>query len=307
MIRLLSLHHRHHHHSPSTTDSHRLSLSLALISGFMLVEVIASTLTHSLALFADAAHMLTDAGALLLSLIAMRLAARPPRGGLTYGLKRAEILSALVNGLGLWGLAGLIIWSAADRLLAPPMVNAFGMLGVTVAGIGINLLATWQLARADQLNLNLRASYQHLITDLYAFIGTTAAAVVILLTGWQRADPLISILVALLMIAGGWGVIWQAIRTLLEAAPTGMNPADVVQMLLDHPQVVNVHEFHLWEITSSLPALSAHVLVAPDQDCHAIRRDLEKLLATRLAITHTTLQVDHLAQPRPLQLTGRSG
>jgi cobalt-zinc-cadmium efflux system protein len=167
------------------------------------------------------------------------------------------------------------------------------MLGVALAGIGVNLLATWQLARAERRSLNIRGSYQHILTDLYAFIGTAIAAVVILVSGFDRADAIVSLLIAGLMFRAGYGLIGDAVRVLLEAAPRGMRPDEMVRAMTQHPLVVNVHDFHVWEITSGMPALSAHVLVKPGEDCHAVRRELEATLDRRFGIDHTTLQVDH--------------
>ncbi|HZU19313.1 MAG TPA: cation diffusion facilitator family transporter [Candidatus Dormibacteraeota bacterium] len=263
----------------------------------MAVEAVAGVLAHSLALLSDAAHMVADAGALLLSLVALRLAARPPAGGLTYGLKRAEILSALANGATLYLLAAAIVVEAVRRLLQPPEVQGASMLGVALAGVAVNLLVTWQLARAERRSLNLRGSYQHVLTDLYAFAGTAVAAVVIIATGFVRADAIASLVVAGLMVRAGYGLVRDATRVLLEAAPAGMNAAAVARALEEHPLVVNVHDFHLWEITSGMPALSAHVLVRPGEDCHAVRRQLEQVLDRRFAITHTTLQVEHVSTP----------
>jgi cobalt-zinc-cadmium efflux system protein len=303
-------HDGHQHGVAANADPRHLMAALGLIVAFMAAEVVAGLLGQSLALLSDAAHMLTDAGALALSLVAMRLAARPPRGGLTYGLKRAEILSALINGVTLVALALVILAEAIRRLLAPPQPDGPIMLAVALAGIAVNLLATWQLARANRTSLNVRGSYQHILTDLYAFVGTAAAAAVIMLTGFARADAIASLLIAGLMLWAGGRLIRDAGRVLLEAAPEGMNAGQISEALLGHPRVVNVHDFHLWEITSGLPALSAHVLVPPGEDCHAVRRELEHLLESRFDIVHTTLQVDHIADRRPLRVTpmeGRAG
>ena len=274
-------------------DRRRLVAAFWLITAFMAAEVVTGVIAHSLALLSDAGHMLTDAGALALSLVAMRLAARPPAGGLTYGLRRAEILSGLANGVTLFVLAALIVFEAVHRLVTPPAVDARWVLGVALAGIGVNILATRQLAQADRHSLNVRGSYQHVITDLFAFAGTAIAAIVMLVTGFARADAIVSILVAVLMLRAGYGVIREAVLVLLEAAPSGMDPTEVISTLSGHPLVVDVHDFHVWEITSGMPALSAHVLVAPGEDCHAVRRELEQRLAERFDITHSTLQVDH--------------
>src|SRR5438067_6896549 len=176
-------HDGHDHAVSADTDSRKLAIALVLIAGLMAVEIAIGVLAHSLALLSDAGHMLTDAGAIGLSLVAVNLAARRPEGGLTFGLKRAEILSALVNGATLLVLGAFVIYEAIHRLIAPPRVEGLPMLAVAIAGIGVNLLATWQLARANRTSLNIRGSYKHILTDLYAFIGTAVAAGLILTTG----------------------------------------------------------------------------------------------------------------------------
>lgn len=286
--------HTHGHAAAAGADPRRLLVALVLILAFMVAEVVAGLMSGSLALLSDAGHMVSDAGALVLSLIALRLAARPPRGGLTYGLKRAEILSALANGVLLFMLAAVITLEAVRRLAQPPHVDAGPMLWVALAGVAVNLLAAWQLARAEQRSLNIRGSYQHILTDLYAFIGTAVAAVVIMATGFVRADAAASLLVAALMCRAGYGLVRDAARVLLEAAPAGMSALEVRNAIGEDPRVRNLHDFHLWEITSGMPALSAHVLVPPGEDCHGVRRDLERMLEGRFGISHTTLQVDHV-------------
>jgi len=293
--------HRHgpdgHTHAVSpNADRRRLILGLALLLAFMVGEVVAGIIGNSLALLSDAGHMLTDAGALALSLVVIGLAGRPPEGGLTYGLKRTEILSGLANGITLLVIAALIVYEAIRRLVSPPEVDARLMLGVALVGVAVNLAVTWQLARAERRSLNIRGSYQHILTDLYAFIGTALAAGVILLTGFDRADPIASLVVAGLMVRAACGLLRDAVRVLLEAAPVGMRPAEVAAAITAHPSVANVHDLHVWEITSGFPALSAHVLVRPGDDCHATRRELEQLLDRRFGIEHTTLQVDHVAR-----------
>jgi cobalt-zinc-cadmium efflux system protein len=181
------------------------------------------------------------------------------------------------------------------------------MLGVALAGVAVNLVIAWQLAKAERRSLNLRGSYQHILTDLYAFIGTAVAAVVILLTGFDRADPIASILVAGLMLRAAYGLLRDAGRVLLEAAPAGVRPMEIADAIAERPSVANVHDLHVWEITSGFPALSAHVLVRPGDDCHAVRRDLEQLLGRRFGIEHTTLQVDHVTRQAPITIEPAAG
>ncbi len=285
----------HSHGVAADTSRPRLALALALIAAFMAGEVVVGVLAHSLALLSDAAHMLTDAGAIGLALVALTLAKRPVGGSLTYGLKRAEILSAQVNGATLVVLAGLITYEAVRRLIAPPDVEGWAVLGTALAGVGVNLVATWLLAGANRGNMAVEGSFQHILTDLYAFLGTAVAGAVILTTGFVRADPLVSMLVAALMLRAAYGLLRDSGRVLLEAAPSGLSPSEIGEALGAHPSVTNVHDLHVWEIATDFPSLSAHVLVRPGDDCHRVRRELEEVLNERFGIDHTTLQVDHQA------------
>jgi cobalt-zinc-cadmium efflux system protein len=282
--------HLHHH---GEHDERRLIAALAPIVVLMVGEVVAGTLAHSLALLSDAGHMLTDVGALALSVVALRLAARPPRGALTFGLGRAEILSAQANGITLLVIAGLVVYSAVGRLVSPPHVSAWPVIALAAAGILVEGFATMRLAGAREGGLAVEGSFQHLITDLYAFAGTLAAGVVILLTGFDRADPIASLLVAALMLRSAYGLIKASGRVFLEAAPEQLDPRAIGRALVAEPGVVEVHDLHVWEVTSGFPALSAHVMVTREADCHATRRALEAMLRERFSLRHTTLQVDH--------------
>lgn len=281
-------------------NARRLAVSLALIVGFMTVEVVAGIAAHSLALLSDAAHMLSDAGAIGLALVALRLAARPARGNLTYGLKRAEILSAQVNGASLLVLAALIVYEAVRRLVNPPEVGGWTVVVVAAAGIAVNLLATWQLAKANRENMAVEGSFQHILTDLYAFAGTLVAGVVIVATGFQRADPIASLAVSALMLHAAYGLLRDSGRILLEMSPPGIDVDEVGRALASNSRVASVHDLHVWQIATGFPALSAHVLVRPDDDCHAVRRELERMLRERFDVEHTTLQVDHVEGERLL-------
>ena len=285
--------HAHGHTHGGGDDARRLALALALIVAFMVGEVVAGILADSLALLSDAAHMLTDAGALALSLVVLRLAARPSGGNRTFGLRRSEILSAQANGAALLVLAGLIVYGAVRRLVSPPDARGGVMLVVAVVGIGVNLVATWQLAGANRRSLNIEGSFQHLLTDLFAFIATAIAGAVILAAGWVRADPVAALLVAALMLRASWGLLRDSGRVLLDIAPSGLSVEEIGTAMASHPGVVQVHDLHVWEVTTEFPTLSAHVLVEPGADCHGIRRELEALLRDRFALEHTTLQVEH--------------
>ena len=292
---------RHSHGPASGADARWLSAALALILAFMAGEVVAGLTAHSLALISDAAHMLTDAASIALVLITARLAARPPAGGFTYGLKRTEIMSAQANGITLVLLAAWLAYTAIRRLVSPPTVTGGTVLGVALAGVVVNLAAALLIARAGPhgQSLNLKGAFQHIVTDLYAFIATAAAGLIIVLTGFARADAIATLIVVVLMVYAGSGLIRESGRIFLEAAPAGLSPASVGAAMADRPHVAEVHDLHIWEITSGLPAASAHVLVAPGEDCHAVRADLEAFLSQEYGITHATLQVDHADGPGP--------
>ena len=283
--------HHHHHHAP-TGDSRRLGAALGLILGFMAVEVVAGILADSLALLSDAAHMLTDAGALGLALVAARLAARPAAGGFTFGLKRAEILSAQVNGATLVALGVVILAEGLRRLIDPPSVDGGAVLAVALAGVVVNLAATWMLAGAERRSLNVEGAFQHVLTDLFAFIATAVAGVVILATDFGRADGIAALLVAALMLRSGWGLLRDSGRVLLEAAPRGLDPEEIGRTLAAEHHVVEVHDLHVWEVTSGMTSLSAHVTVRAGCDTQSHRRQLADLLSERFGIDHTTLQVE---------------
>jgi cobalt-zinc-cadmium efflux system protein len=297
-VKIVSSEHSHDHagHSHGVSadaDAGKLTIALALILGFMVLEVVAGAVAHSLALLSDAGHMLTDAAAIGLSLVAARLATRPAKGALTYGFKRVEILAAQANGVTLLILAVLIAYEAIRRLFNPPHVQAGLVLAVALVGVAVNLAASWTLSRANRRSMNVEGSFQHILTDLYAFIATAIAAGIILLTGFERADPLVSLLVAALMVRAGYGLVKASGRVFLEAAPEGLDPERIGRALVREPGVVEVHDLHVWEVTSGFPALSAHVLVGRDNDCHAARRGLERMLHDEFDLRHTTLQVDH--------------
>jgi cobalt-zinc-cadmium efflux system protein len=286
--------HGHAREALANADRGRLTAALALILALMAVEIAAGVIGNSLALLSDAGHMLTDAAALALALVALRLAQRPAKGALTFGLGRAEILSAQANGVTLLLLAGFIAFAAIRRLVEPPQVHAWLVLAVALAGAAVNVVAVAILSGSEKRSLNVEGSFQHILTDLYAFLATAVAAVVILISGWQRADPAASLLIAAIMARSGYILVRASARVFLEAAPEGLDPEAIGRTLAAGPGVVEVHDLHVWEVTSGFPALSAHVLVGADCDCHAARRDLEHLLHARFGVDHTTLQVDHV-------------
>jgi cobalt-zinc-cadmium efflux system protein len=283
----------HDHGVSADADRRWLSLALTLISLFMAGEVVVGLIARSLALLSDAAHMLTDAGAIVLALIAMRLAARPPRGGYTYGLKRAEILSAQANGLTMLILAVWLGVEAVRRLIDPPDVAGPLVLITALSGIVVNVVAAWAMSKANRSSLNIEGAFQHILNDLYAFIATAIAGVLMITTGFTRADPIATLVVVALMAKAGLALVRESGKIFLEAAPSGLEPPEIGARVAGMDEVVEVHDLHVWQITSGQPALSAHVLVVPDSDCHAVRREIEELLRSNYRISHSTLQVDH--------------
>jgi cobalt-zinc-cadmium efflux system protein len=295
--------HDHHCHDVKLdADRRYLTIALAVIVGFMAFEIVVGVVAHSLALLSDAGHMLTDAGALVLSLVVIRLVQRPVGGQLTYGMRRAEVLSGQANGAVLLVLGVLVIYEAIWRLIRPPDVAGGLMTGVAAVGVVVNVLAAWVLGKANRQSLNIEGSFQHIVTDLYAFVGTLVAGIVILATGFNRADAIASLFVAALMIRSGFQLQRRAIRVLLESAPEDVTPTDVGYAMAHAEHVNQVHDLHVWELAPGHPILTAHVLVAPKVDCHEVRRSLEQMLRERFKIDHTTLQVDH-SRDRGLSIT----
>lgn len=286
--------HGHSHGVSADGDRKWLAIALVLIVGFMAAELVVGVLAHSLALISDAGHMLTDAASIALALWVIRLAARPAAGRMTYGWKRVEVLSAQANGLTLLLLAALLAEEAISRLIHPTAVTGALVLGTALVGVVVNVAATWMISRANRSSLNVEGAFQHILTDLFAFIATAVAGAIILLTGYARADAIATLIVVALMVKAGLALVWTATNIFLEAAPKEIDPIEVGRAMADHDAVVEVHDLHIWEITAGSPALSAHVLVEAARDCHAVRKDLVELLSEHHRIRHSTLQVDHV-------------
>jgi len=280
-----------------SADARWLGAALALIVAFMAVEVTVGILASSLALISDAAHMLTDAAAITLALVAARVAARPARGNFTYGWRRVEILSAQANGITLLLLVVWFGYEGVRRIVEPPAVEGGWVFATALAGIVVNLVAVRLINRADRSSLNVEGAFQHILTDLFAFIATAVAGLVVMLTGWARADAVAALFVAALMAKAGWALVRDSWRVFLEAAPRGVDVAAIDADLHAVGAVVDVHDLHVWEVTSGFAALSAHVLVEEGSDCHGRRDHIANLLATRYGIDHVTLQVDHPVPP----------
>jgi cobalt-zinc-cadmium efflux system protein len=293
-----------HVHDHRDASRRALTAALALTAGYTIVEVVGGLLTESLALLADAVHMLSDNVAIALALGAVWLAARPSTPERTFGYKRAEVLVALANGVALVALAIWIFYAAVGRLDDPPEVLGGWMLAIALAGIGVNLAAAAILSRARG-GLNVEAAFRHVLGDLLGSLGVAAAAVVILATGWLEADPVAGMLIAVLVLVSSWSILRDSTRILLEAAPSGIDTREVGVRIARSPGVVEVHDLHIWTITSGFPALSAHVLVGRGEDCHGRRRELERVLRDEFGIEHTTLQVDHAGDVGGLVELGR--
>lgn len=286
------------------TDRRALLAAALLTAGFMLAEVVGGLLTGSLALLADAGHMLSDSFSLFLALGAVMLAGRPVSPRRTYGYKRAEILAALVNGVLLVVVSIWIIVEAAGRIGDPPEILGGWMLAVAAVGLLVNLAAAKILYSSGGGSLNLRAALRHVLADLAGSVGVILAALIILTTGWELADPIVSIAISVLIAASAWTILRDSVDVLLEAAPPGLDTERIGYEMAALDGVDEVHDLHVWQITSGMPMLSAHVLVGESADCHAIRARLESLLREEFDLGHTTLQVEHSVPRRPLSISG---
>ena len=291
----------HDHTHRLTADRRALTLALVLVLTVMAGEIVAGIVGGSLALLADAGHMLTDAAALAFALFAAAMSARPAAGRWTFGYSRLEILAAQANGLTLGLVALWVVWSAIHRLVDPRDVDGGLVLVVALAGAAASLAASLVLARASRESLNVRGAFLHVLTDVAAFGAAALAGALILATGWDRFDPIASLVVAALMLWSSAQLLRESTAIFLERAPIDADPDAIGRALVAEEDVVEVHDLHVWTVTSGFPALSAHVLVAPAADCHAARRRLERTLAERFGLTHTTLQVDH-AEPPTVEL-----
>lgn len=281
---------------PRRMPARYLVIALILIVGFMVVEVVVAVVSGSLALLSDAGHMLTDAAAIGISLVAIRLVGRPARGKWTYGFTRAEIISAAVNGITLVVMSALIAVEAIRRLFEPPSVEGGPVLVVALLGVAVNLVAVWILAKANRTSLNVEGSFQHILTDLYGFIATVVAGILILTTGFNQADSIASLIVVGLMIHAAWGLLRDSGRILLEAAPEGVDLAAVRTHLLRPRHVQDVHDLHVWTLTSALPALSAHIVLEDScfTDGHApgVLDELQSCLIGHFDVEHSTFQLE---------------
>jgi cobalt-zinc-cadmium efflux system protein len=292
-----------HSHAPDrSTPKRALKLALLLTGSFMVAEVVGGLLSGSLALLADAGHMLSDAASLAIALFAMWLAAKPATPRRSFGYQRAEILAALFNGLTLIAAAVWILYEAYHRLQDPPEVLGGPMLIVAVVGLLVNIAAAAVLFRSSGDSLNVSAAFRHVLADLAGSVGVIIAAVVVLTTGWEQADPIIGALIGVLVLGSAVPVIRQSLQVLLEQAPAALDVPSLREAILEVDGVENLHDLHVWTITSGFPALAVHILVAPERDCHERRREVERVLRERFEIEHTTIQVDHERPPELLEV-----
>ena len=283
-----------HQHEERGESRRALTVVLVMTAGFTVAEVVGGLLTGSLALLADAGHMISDNLSLGLALLAVWLAGRPETPEKSFGYKRAEILAALANGVTLVAISIWIFIEAYSRLREPPEILGGPMLAIATLGLLVNAAGAIVLSRSGSENLNTQGAMRHVVADALGSIGVIIAALVIILTGWRYADPLVSVVIGALILASSWSLLRDSTNILLEATPRDMNAEAVGRRMAGAAGVAEVHDLHIWTITSGFPALSAHVLVGQNEDCHARRRELEDLLAREYGISHTTLQVDHV-------------
>ena len=285
--------HAHAYGEQRGRDRRVLALALALVVAFAAVEVAAGWFARSLALLADAAHMLGDAGSLALALFAVWMAAKPATPGRSFGYLRAEILAALANGVALVAVSIWIVVEAYDRLREPAAPLGGWVVAVGVAGLCVNAITAAVLHRAGSRSLNVRAALRHVLADALGSVGVIVSGAIVLATGWTYADPLVSVAIAALVLTTAWSVLRDSVAVLLEATPRGIDAEEVGRAMAAVAGVREVHDLHIWTITSGFPALSAHVLCDGGADCHALRGQLERLLHDRFGLDHTTLQVEH--------------
>jgi cobalt-zinc-cadmium efflux system protein len=291
-----------HDHGHRAQGKRALGLVLALTAAYTVCEIVGGWLTGSLALLADAGHMLGDSAALALALVAAWLAGRPATPERSFGYRRAEILAALANGVALAAIAIWVFIEAIGRLDNPPEILGGWMLAVALLGLVVNLVAAGILTRAGKGNLNVQAALRHVFADLAGSIGVAAAALIVLATGWEQADPVAGMAIGVLILASSWSIVRDSVAILLEATPSGIDADEVGRRMAALDGVVEVHDLHIWTITSGFPTLSAHVLVRRGDDCHLRRRELEQLLEQEFGLEHTTLQVEHVGERSGLQI-----
>ena len=276
----------------ATRHKNRIAGALALTATFMAVEIIGGLWTGSLALLADAAHMLTDAGGLALALIAIRFSERPATPQKTYGYVRTEVLSALTNAVVLLLLTIYIFYEAYTRFIDPPEILGGAMLVVAVAGLVVNLMSMKLLAGGSSESLNVKGAYFEVLSDMLGSLGVLVAGGVVLLTGWKLADPIIGAGIGLFIIPRTWSLLKQAVHILMEGTPPEVEVALLERTLLATPGVTAVHDLHVWTITSGIDAMSCHLVVADMTETRTILLTANEAMRTGFGLTHTTIQIE---------------
>ncbi len=302
------LHYEGHCHDASdhpvgTGPRRNLLLALALTSSFMVAEVIGGVLTNSLALLSDAGHMLTDAGALALSLLALKVGQAPPSVTKTFGYRRVEVLAALLNGLALWTVVGVVLREAYERLRNPQEIHAVGMMVVAAIGLGVNLVCVRLLQVHKDENLNVKGAFLHVVADSLGSAGALTAGVIVALTGWTLVDPLVSVGICVLILWSSWGLVREAVHVLLLGVPSRLDFQRVRQAILDQEGVCCLYDLHIWSIAPGHEALSAHVVV-PDGYRHQreLLNRLVERLRERFGIAHTTIQIEETHEMKDARL-----
>ncbi|NQX59594.1 cation diffusion facilitator family transporter [Paenibacillus qinlingensis] len=286
--------HHHGHHHGHSGNKQGLLIALGITASIMVLELVGGLWTNSLALLSDSGHMLSDAGALALSLLALWFTAKPSSARLSFGFHRIEILAALFNAVTLFVIAGLIIWEAIERFLHPAAVASGSMMLIACIGLIANLLSAWSLMRKGDVhgNLNLRSAYLHILGDALGSVGAIIAGAVMLLFGWYVADPIISIVVSLLILRGAWGVLKSTLHILMEGTPSSVSMDSVKQVLEGIEGVIDVHDLHVWTITSGIEAMSCHLLIKDDRDSQDILQQGITVIEKQFGITHATIQIE---------------
>ena len=280
-------------------DRRGLILSLILVFSYFLVELLGGIWTNSLALISDAGHMFSDVGALGFSLIALSWAAKPPTPEKTYGYHRLEILAALINSLILWGVTIVIFLEAYHRLQAPPVVKSGAMLIVAVVGLAVNIFSAWLLYPSQERSINLRSAFLHVLADGLGSLAAIGASLAMLWKGWYWFDPLVSFFIGLLIIGASWQLIQEATGILMESTPRHLDIKEVSQSLEQVPGVINIHDLHIWTITSGLYTLSVHVVVNGRRDRETLRCEMTTLLKDKFGLEHTTIQLEEESNACP--------
>ncbi|MDF2934839.1 MAG: zinc transporter ZitB [Paenibacillaceae bacterium] len=286
-----------HHHFDANGNKKGLAWALIITFSIMLLEFFGGLATNSLALLSDSGHMLSDSSSLVLSLVAVWFAAKPASSKRTYGYFRFEILAALLNGVTLFIIAGVIIWEAVGRFANPPEVSSGSMMLIAFIGLFANLLSAYFLMSKGDVknNINLKSAYLHVLGDALGSVGAIAAGLIMKLFGWYVADPIISVLVAVLILRGAWGIVTHTVHVLMEGTPSGINETEVRQALESLEGVADVHDLHIWTITSGLDSLSCHILMKDGSDCQAVLQQAIRTVSDTFRISHSTIQVESSA------------